>query len=185
MTLGNLLGAKDIKIKVGAIADLEEIKRYRSRARLRVDANNCFGREAMTAMATTHDIAIEEPFDRGNWEAMSELQQRGVTVIADDSLCTFEDAEKCVASQSAKIWNLRLGKNGGITGVRALYELASNKNVSCGLGALVGESRALAAPGQALASCFAFEYVEQGFARWLVKGDAVRSAQFDEPIAIN
>ena len=60
--------------------------------------------------------------------------------MADESLCTIEDAQELIRMQAADIFNIRLGKCGGFLASLRLVELAQASGLDCHLGTLVGET---------------------------------------------
>jgi muconate cycloisomerase len=67
-------------------------------------------------------------------------QSVGLPVMADESLCTFEDGQRLIDSEAADIFNIRLGKCGGFSGAMRLVQLARENKLGCHLGSLVGET---------------------------------------------
>ena len=63
--------------------------------------------------------------------------------MADESVCSFQDAERLIEMEAADIFNVRLGKHGGVLGAARIASLASEAGLSCNLGTLVGETAVL------------------------------------------
>ena len=61
-------------------------------------------------------------------------------MMADEAVCTLADAECLIKQHAADIFNIRLGKCGGIVGSLRLVERAKKAGIRCHLGTLVGET---------------------------------------------
>ena len=69
--------------------------------------------------------SVEQPIPAGNVPDLARVQREGgLPVMADESLCTLADAHNLLAAQAADIWNLRLAKIGGFTGMLAMLRVA-------------------------------------------------------------
>src|SRR4029078_10196874 len=114
-------------------------------ARIRIDANAAWS--ATEAIATlskmrAHKIeSVEQPVAANDLAGMRAVREAtGFRVMADESLCSMDDARKILESQAADIFNIRLGKCGGLLASRRLVQLAHRENLDCHLGTLVGET---------------------------------------------
>ena len=83
--------------------------------------------------------------------------------MADESLSSRADARTLIDADAANIWNLRLAKVGGFTGLMELIDMAKAAGVRIHHGVLVGESPLLAAAARACAGLTDFTHVEYGF----------------------
>ena len=176
--LGKLLGFREFKLKTGRADDVKRIRAARAilghGCDLRIDANAGWTVDETLAMAHTlkqYDVSsIEQPIPAGNVEDLARIQREtGVDVMADESLCSRSDAEALLAARAANLWNVRLAKVGGFTGVLELVGIARRAGVRIHLGVLVGESAVLTAAGRACAGLADFAHVECGFPRILLR----------------
>ncbi len=201
-TLMRFLGFQEYKLKVGNIQDLAAVKLLRRiigpDRDLRVDANA--GWNTAQAIAMMHELrtfgvsSVEQPIPAGNVQELARVQrQGGLPVVADESLCTLDDARVLLAERAADIWNLRLAKIGGFTGFLALLQVAgyplppacqssgpspgqNRKNdpayrPKIHLGVLVGETSLITAATRACLGLCPFIHVEYGYPRILLKMD--------------
>jgi L-alanine-DL-glutamate epimerase-like enolase superfamily enzyme len=176
--LGKLAGFREFKLKTGRADDLERIRAARAvlgpDCDLRIDANAGWTVEQTLDMAPTLRecgvSSIEQPIPAGDVEDLARIQREaGLDVVADESLCSRADAEALLAAGAANLWNVRLAKVGGFTGVLELLGLARQAGVRINLGVLVGESAVLTAAARACAGLADFAHVEFGFPRILLK----------------
>ncbi len=167
---------KDFKVKTGLGNDLEKVSIARKiigkKASLRVDTNQGWSfEEAVRIIPELQNLGVdifEEPVK--SVEEMAILNKTlSVDIMADESLCSYEDAERLVELGAASVWNVRLGKNGGFTGVIELIKLAEKNNIKLHLGVLVGETAALSEASLAISGITDFIHVEYGFSKILLK----------------
>jgi L-Ala-D/L-Glu epimerase len=201
-SLTKFLGFLHYKLKVGRVQDLAAVHLIRriigSRRDLRVDANG--GWEVDQAISMARDLqqfgvsSVEQPIPAGNVQDLARVQREGgLPVMADESLCTLSDAQALLAEQAADIWNLRLAKIGGFTGLLAMLKLAgyplppdlkdsSPSNLDkpskstlyqpkMHLGVLVGETSILSAAARTCLGLCPYLHVEYGYPRILLKID--------------
>lgn len=177
------LGFKHFKIKVGLGEDAEKVLAARhalgAGADLRVDANAAFHVEDALAFAHATRAAslsaFEQPIPPGDPQAMHRIQvEGGIPVMADESLCTQADAAALQEAGGVAVWNLRLAKVGGYTGVLTLGQQAITVGVALHLGVLVGQTSLLAGAERACMAVLPLRYMEYGFPRLLLRGDPVR-----------
>lgn len=196
------LGFQDYKLKVGNQRDLAAVRLIRriigQRCDLRVDANG--GWDLNQAISMTKQLgqwqvsSVEQPIPAGNVQDLARVQREGgIPVMADESLCTLTDARLLLEEQASDIWNLRLAKIGGFTGLLAMLQLAgyplptgltgtpsANSNrrkqsqfyqPKMHLGVLVGETSLITAATRACLGLCPYLYVEYGYPRILLKID--------------
>jgi L-alanine-DL-glutamate epimerase-like enolase superfamily enzyme len=108
------------------------------------------------------------------------VQSGVVKVMADESLCTYKDALNLIDRKAATVFNIRLPKNGGITGSLALAKLARAHSIGVQLGALVGETGLLCNAGRHCLAAISPELYEYSFPGLLLKDSPVTS---DVPLA--
>lgn len=163
-------GVRLAKLKVGRSDDLERVALTRrllgDEVALVLDANAAWTPdEAIARLATLEPfglLAVEQPVARADIAGLARVRRAVRTPIAvDESLCTRSDAEALLAREAADVWNLRVGKCGGLLATLALARLAEARGLGSALGVLVGESAILAAAGRQLAACHpAFRWLE-------------------------
>ncbi|OZI55579.1 muconate/chloromuconate family cycloisomerase [Bordetella genomosp. 5] len=117
------------KLKVGrrSVADdvrhVAEIKRaLGDRARVTVDVNQAWNEaDAAGAIAKLEEAGvdlIEQPIARDNRAGMARLAARFVVpIMADEAVCTPEDALELARLGAADVLALKIAKSGGLTGV--------------------------------------------------------------------
>ena len=91
--------------------------------------------------------------------------------MADESLCTRADAQALIAARAASLWNLRLGKIGGFSGIVELLRMAPVHHIKVQLGVLVGETSLLGSATRACAGWSDFLHIEFGFPAILLRTD--------------
>jgi L-Ala-D/L-Glu epimerase / N-acetyl-D-glutamate racemase len=131
--LMKFVGFQQYKLKVGNAGDLAAVHLVRRligpRCDLRVDANG--GWDVAQAIRMAQELrqfnvsSVEQPIDAGNVPDLARVQREGgLPVMADESLCTLGDARELLAARAADIWNLRLAKIGGFTGMLSMLQVA-------------------------------------------------------------
>jgi muconate cycloisomerase len=89
--------------------------------------------------------SVEQPVAARDLDGMRKVRQKtGMTVVADESLCSMSDAYAILKAQAADVFNIRVGKCGGMLASMELVALAKKAGLSCQLGTLVGETGILA-----------------------------------------
>jgi L-alanine-DL-glutamate epimerase-like enolase superfamily enzyme len=204
--LTKFLGFEHYKVKVGRVQDLAAVGLIRRIigpwCDLRVDANGGWEIDQAISMARElqqFDVSsVEQPIPAGNVQDLARVQREGgLPVMADESLCTLADAQTLLAEQAADIWNLRLAKIGGFTGLLAMLQLAGyplppalagqapaphlnrggearRYRPKMHLGVLVGETSLISAAARACLGLGPFLHVEYGYPRLLLKIDPFR-----------
>jgi L-alanine-DL-glutamate epimerase-like enolase superfamily enzyme len=200
--LMKFLGFLHYKMKVGNIRDLAAVRLIRQiigpRCDLRVDANG--GWEVDQAISMAHELqkfdisSVEQPIPAGNVQGLARVQHEGgIPVMADESLCTLTDAYTLLAERAADIWNLRLAKIGGFTGLMAMLQVAGYSLPSdlmgkpltnpgrmqasppyqpkMHLGVLVGETTLITAAARACLGLGPYLHVEYAYPRILLTID--------------
>ncbi len=175
-----------VKIKVGTNDDLARIKRARERlgatVDIRLDANGAFdvaGALVLLHGAARHRIsAIEQPVPKDDIEGLREVAQGdGALVIADESMCTRQDAERLIASDACGGFSVRLAKCGGFVKSREIIQLAASHGIAVQIGCHVGETAILSAAGRHLAAlCPGYRYLEGALSRFVLEEDISTTA---------
>jgi L-alanine-DL-glutamate epimerase-like enolase superfamily enzyme len=143
-----LRGKRLLKVKVGRADDLERLTIIAGVAKgpLRLDANGAWASaeeavRSLRAMAAIPIASIEQPLPPDDLEGARRVREEtGLAVMADESLCTLADAERLIQARAADLFNIRIGKCGGVLGARRLVERARASGLGCQLGTLVGET---------------------------------------------
>ena len=151
--LARLAGRRHVKVKVGRADDLERLEiishTLGKDLPLRLDANGAWSvPEAIERLkvfgAVVNVASIEQPVAGDDLAGLRRVRlETGVKVMADESLCSVEDGRRLIAAEAVDIFNVRIGKCGGVLGSLRLVELARSAGLGLHLGALVGETAVL------------------------------------------
>jgi o-succinylbenzoate synthase len=175
-------GFTTFKLKVGAGDDIEQVAAVRqalgSDARIRIDANGAWTDEhaiaTLRALAPLDIELAEQPV--ATLERMAALrEQTGITIAADESVNTAEDARRAVTLRACEVATVKLAKVGG---VRAAFEVARQLPVylSSALDGPVGIAAA-AHVAQALPRSGIAAQLAQGLATAQLFSDTVASRE--------
>jgi L-alanine-DL-glutamate epimerase-like enolase superfamily enzyme len=172
-----------VKLKVGTDSDLETLSMVRDQLGLdvdiRVDANSAWSPseaiERLKEMEPYRISAVEQPVDKADFAGLKQVQDAvGIPVIADESLCTEEDARRLIDLKACRIFNIRLSKCGGLGAATRITRLAEAAGILCQLGCHVGETSILSAAGRHFALTIPhLSYVEGSFSSFLLVRDVV------------
>jgi L-alanine-DL-glutamate epimerase-like enolase superfamily enzyme len=177
-----------VKVKVGRDDDLERLSIVRDALGdlpLRIDANMAWTAEEAIARLTDFRRAgiamasVEQPVAAQDIAGLARVRsESGVPVMADESLCSYQDAERLIAAGAIDVLNIRLGKNGGFIASRRLVELARTHRLGLHLGTMVGETGILSAASEIFGERVAeFACLEgKGQNEWLLAGDVLADA---------
>lgn len=118
---------------------------------LRIDGNGAMVlADALELMNFCKDLPIqsfEQPFNSKEPdldESLRDLHKRsGIPLVADECVCSVEQAERWASNGSYQIFNVRLGKHGGMVGSRLIRDCALNNGIGLVAGSMVGESGVL------------------------------------------
>ena len=157
-----LSGKKHVKVKVGLDDDVDRlaaiVKVFKTQP-LRLDANAAWSAdeaiERLTALQAVASVAsIEQPVVADDIEGLRRIQeQTGIPVMADESLRDLADAQRLIDNDAAAIFNVRLGKNGGVWGAHRLCARAREAGVQLHLGTMVGETGVLSRASEIFGRC--------------------------------
>jgi muconate cycloisomerase len=157
-------GRRTVKIKVGQEDDEPRVAAARrilgADVRIVIDANAAWTADEAIARIRAlepHGIAlVEQPVAKDDVAGMRRVREAvSVPLMADESLGTMQDAEALLAQNAADVWNVRLGKCGGLLASHALVERARVHGITCQLGVMVGETGVLGAAGRLFAASHA------------------------------
>jgi L-alanine-DL-glutamate epimerase-like enolase superfamily enzyme/pyrroloquinoline quinone (PQQ) biosynthesis protein C len=175
------LGMRQIKVKVGTDDDVARLEAVRKavgdEVELRADANGAWTADEAVAqlrrLAAFKLQAIEQPVHADDLVGMKQVRdQSGVPIMADESLVTIDQARRLIELGACDFFNIRLSKNGGVTGSLAIAKLAHDAGVNVQVGAQVGETGILSAAGRTFAAHLpALSFAEGSFGTWLLAED--------------
>ena len=152
-------GVSDVKVKVGPSlkSNLAILTTARAilgdKVTLRIDANCAWSAqetlrqlEAMQAFSLT---GVEQPVPGEDIAGMRAVTAaKLVPVVADESLCSLQDARTLIREQACDVFNVRISKCGGLINAGRIDQLARAAGLACQLGAQVGEAGILSAAGR-------------------------------------
>jgi L-Ala-D/L-Glu epimerase len=157
------LGKNVVKLKVGREGDRERLIAARrilgNDVRLVLDANAAWASaaEAIANIESYRDLgidAIEQPVAGDDIRGMAAVRAAvRLPIIADESLCTIDDARRLVAAEAADIFNVRIGKCGGLLASLEILDYARAHGIGTHLGVMVGETGIAGTAGRLLAAC--------------------------------
>ena len=175
-----------VKLKVGEDNDLETLAQTRrilgDKVDLRVDGNGAWSAaEAISRIKEMEPYrlsAVEQPVAKEDFEGLRQVREAvSVPIMADESLCTLEDARRLIDLEACQMFNIRLSKCGGLTNSIRLKKMAEAAGIRCQLGCHVGETSILAAAGRHFAlTQGALAYVEGSLAPYLLIRDPVQES---------
>lgn len=174
-----------VKVKTGAeldhnrsvLAAAREV--LGPRVELRIDANGAWSSaEAIRQLRVLADFglaACEQPVPAADHAGLAAVTAAGIVpVVADESLCSFDDAEELIARRACAMFNLRVSKHGGLLNTGRIHALARGAGIACQLGAQVGEAGFLSAAGRHVATRLAgLRWCEGSYGRILLEDDVV------------
>lgn len=178
-------GARDVKVKVGPSleANIERLTIARAilgdSVELRIDANCAWsadtGIEQLRAMQPYRLAGVEQPVPGEDINGMAAITAAGlVPVVADESLCSLDDAETLIERRACDIFNLRVSKCGGLINTGRIHAAAREAGLKCQLGAQVGETGILSAAGRHIATrCAGIVWREGSYGKLLLEQDIV------------
>jgi len=163
-----------VKLKIGVDDDIERLqqlnKHLNGNIPIRVDANGLFDTDRMRMLleacaGSTALQSVEQPFDHTD-DSVAAIQQSlfeqyHIPFAADESVCSIEHARHWQESGGFQIFNLRIGKHGGIRATRIIRDLANTHGIGLVSGSMVGETGILTQASELLLSrSTGFDYVE-------------------------
>ncbi len=140
-----------IKVKLGEDPDkdVERIRKIRreigKKIKLRVDANQGWTpEEAIKVLNALKDQNIqycEEPIPRWDFMHLARVRRRSpIPIMADESCFDHHDAERLIGLKACDLFNLKLGKSGGLWKAGQIVTLASKAKMKMQVGGFM-ESR--------------------------------------------
>lgn len=141
-----------IKVKLGGgpATDVERIKAIRQAVGpdlpLRIDANQGWP-DAITALKVLQQLApfgiqhCEEPIPRWLYQHLPALSAASpIPIMADESICDHHDAQRLIDLNACPLFNIKLGKSGGLYKAKKIIVLAEKAGISMQVGGFM-ESR--------------------------------------------
>ena len=152
---------RHIKVKVGLPDDearMAIIAGVFGDLPLRIDANAAWTADEAIArlgvLAKFPIASVEQPVAKHDLAGMRRIRQElGLKVMADESVCTLADARALADGQAADVFNVRLGKMGGVLAAARICELAREAGIEVSLGTMVGETGVLSRASEVFGRC--------------------------------
>jgi muconate cycloisomerase len=158
-----LFGFQTVKIKVGTDwdGDYERVARARQilgpDVTLRLDANCAWTAEQTLRCAERFRkfkvASYEQPVAADDLEGMARISRSiPEQVLADESLCSIEQAQTLASQRICTAFNIRVSKVGGLLAAGEIANIARGAGIAVHMGAQVGESGILSGAGRCFAS---------------------------------
>jgi muconate cycloisomerase len=110
-------------------------KRYGDRITIKVDANTGWTREQALEFlkgVPNYPIFVEQPVAKHDLDGLAQLQaSTNLRISVDESLTGMASAEAIIAKKAAKVFSIKISKNGGLLGAQALAQLAKRHGILC------------------------------------------------------
>ncbi len=143
-----MAGFKALKIKVAFSSkyDFERIKTVRNSVgpdiSLRLDANQgwsaCQAIKMLKKLEPFNLDFVEQPVKARDLKGLRKVRKSSeIPVMADESVCSPEDAINVLESDAADMINIKLMKCGGLLKAKEIAEIAQTANVPCMCGCMV------------------------------------------------
>jgi muconate cycloisomerase len=147
---------------------------------LRVDCNGAFSPDE--AIAFIEEVqpfgisAVEQPVPKTDISGLGFVSsQSRIPVIADESMCTLEDAVQLIEQKACKGFSIKLSKCGGFIKCLKLLDIAKANGIFCQISCHIGETAILASAGRHFyALSRRCKYLEGSFSKYLLKEDLVK-----------
>jgi len=96
--------------------------------------------------------AVEQPVAKDDIVGLQRLKKTiKIPIIVDESMCSLSDAKNLIEKDACDILNIKISKCGGLLRSRDIAHFAKSQNISCQMGAHVGETEILRAAGKSFA----------------------------------
>jgi muconate cycloisomerase len=169
-----------LKIVLGEVQkdNIERVRMIRSlfgdHMDIRIEANGKWSVEQ--ALSHIEELkrfnisGVEQPVAAGDIGGLQEIRRRtGIPVIVDESMCNLSDARNLIEAKACDIINIKISKCGGLLKSKEIRDFAESRNVSCQVGAHVGETDILGKAGQYFARTTRDLFCFEGFSYLLFK----------------
>lgn len=149
-----------VKATINSQSDIEAVEKLREsigpNRDIIVDANMGWtdenARSSMAKLGRAGATLFEEPLPARRYLDLADLRATtNQPIMLDESLCTLQDGEEAIARSSVDAFNIRISKNGGISGALGLIRLAQSSGIRWQLGVQVAEVGPLVAAERHLA----------------------------------
>lgn len=146
------MGFPVLKVKLGerpSVKDVERIEAIRksigTELPIRIDANQAWNyleaKRALQAMKEYNIEHCEEPIQAGNLADQKRLvDESPIPIMADETVFSHQDAARVIKEGAADLFNIKLGKSGGITHAMKIAAIAQACDMYCQVGSF-SESR--------------------------------------------
>ena len=191
-------GFKHFKVKVGDPQSIQRvgmvIRCMGPRADVTLDANQGYSaaaaQEFLNLIFQKHSVlrqrlvAFEDPVGPADAESLALFgRNTGVVIMADEVLSGEESCRAFALCPEVSIWNIRVGKCGGITGALMAADQASRAGARVAFGALVGEDRVLGASANLLSTQVSSLWMEESFSELVLARSVFRSDRLKKSVA--
>jgi len=186
-----------VKLKIGLDDDIDRIKlldkHLNGKVPIRVDANGLLDVDRVKLLlqacaGSTALQSIEQPFSHSD-QSYADTQQSlfsqfNIPFAADESVCSIEDALEWHKNGGFQIYNLRIGKHGGMRATRIIRDHANANGIGLVSGSMVGETGVLTQASELLLTrSTGFDYVEGlGQNRHFLAIDPVERVEVEGPL---
>jgi len=137
-------GYKRIKIKIKPNWDIKVIEAVRNKygnIDLMVDGNSSYTLKDISLLQTLDNynlLMIEQPLSENDIVDHAALQKSIKTPIClDESICSFDDAEKAIKIGACKIINIKPGRVGGLTVSKQIHDLCQKNSIGVWCGGMM------------------------------------------------
>lgn len=181
------------KIKIGARSPDEDValvttvaRELGGQARLTVDVNQAWdgntARRYLPELADAGVALVEQPVARWNVEALAELARLPLRslVMADETVCTPQDALLLAHRRAAHVFSLKVAKHGGLVRTRKVAAVAEAADIGWYGGTMLETSLGSAASAHVFATLPAGHHGCELFGPQLLVDDIV-----EKPMAID
>ncbi|KAM0933094.1 putative o-succinylbenzoate synthase [Dioscorea sansibarensis] len=168
-------GFSTLKLKVGKnlVSDIEVLKAIRvahPTCSFILDANEGYSaNEAIEVLEKLHlmgvtPVLFEQPVHRDDWEGLYHVthvakEKYGVSVAADESCRSLQDAQKIIQGNLANVINIKLAKL-GVLGALEIIELSRNAGIGLMIGGMVETRLGMGFAGHLAAGLGCFSFVD-------------------------
>ncbi len=179
-----LSGFKSFKIKLGdqLDADIDRLRKLSEglgdTVKFRLDANQGWSvKEALKIIRRIEDEKlpvefVEQPVDKSDIRGLAFIRNQVETsIVADESLSTFEDAVELLRHQAVDIFNIKLLKCGGIREAMLIATLAERQRVPCMIGSMLESVISVTAAVHIAASHTNIKFVDLDAPMWFSNND--------------
>ncbi|MEM3684992.1 MAG: muconate/chloromuconate family cycloisomerase [Conexivisphaerales archaeon] len=179
-------GWRILKIKMGSLPLEKDLERVRiikdavgGKASIRVDINQ--GWTVTQTLASLGQLAkagvdlIEQPLPRWDMDGLALVARKSsIPIMADESVCTVQDALELIRRRAASVFSYKLTKMGGLMNSRAIHSVAKAFGIPGYIGCMIETSVGTAAYLHFGASVSNLEFGCELFGPLRIRGDIVK-----------